>query len=129
MAYTLEINPGPYSFDVEPEFDRAFDYEYNEDVTPPILTAELETWHLKNAVFRGAPGAVTEDFEALRGILGSRLTPVSSVVFKRDGTPVWTLAPNGGLLVKGFSSRHEPGHWAGYWKGDVTVLGRRLLAG
>jgi hypothetical protein len=128
-TYTLEITgASTYTFDVQPEFDRVFDYEHNEDVTPPALVAELETWHLKNAVFRGASSAVTDDFETLRGILGDRLTPVSSVVFKRDGAAVWTLAPNGGLLVKGFSSRHEPGHWAGYWKGDLTVLGRRLLA-
>src|SRR4051812_44089744 len=131
MAYTLEVKQGStvaYSFNVQPEFDRLFDYEQNEELNPPVLTAELETWHLKNAVFVGVESDVTTDFETLRGVLGSRLTPVTSVVFKRDGAPVWTLAPNGGVLIKGFGSKVEPGHWKGFWKGDLTVLGRKLLA-
>src|SRR5688572_33065305 len=93
MAYTVEFSDGSgtYVCQVQPKFDRSFDYVYNDDVNPPVLVEELETWTLKGVVYAGAEGDVTADFETLRGILSDRLVPLTAVLFKRDGAPVFQL--------------------------------------
>jgi hypothetical protein len=125
-VYTLQI--GAYTFQVQPELERSFDYEYNEELTPPVPVAELETWHLRNATFVGSESDVTTDFESLRELLGSRSAQITSAVFARDSVAVWTLSGNGGMLVRGFASKPAPGLWATFWQGDITILARHLLA-
>lgn len=133
MAYFLVIDNGvtPYTFQVQPEFERGLSYERDETPTPPITVAEIETWTLHNAQFVDASqGNITTDFEALRTLLSGRQQAITSVTFKRDATPVFTLSTTvhkGGLFARSIAPDHGPGQWASRWKGTVIVVGIRLI--
>jgi hypothetical protein len=134
VAYTLTITgigPSPYVFQVQPEFERGITYERDETPTPPVTISEIEQWTLHNAQYvSNTQGSITDDFEALRTILSSRATPIASVVFARDGTPVFQLTTTthkGGLYARSIAPDHGPGAWAARWKGTIVIVGVRLI--
>jgi len=134
VAYTLEIvGAATYTFQVQPLFKPRFDYEYDEQRTPPPLVAEIETWLLEGAVYTGTDSAVTADLENLRAILGNRAAPITSARFKNGAATVReinTATHRGGLFVRSLDPTAQAGDgaWANHWAGDLVVYGRRLFA-
>lgn len=132
MAYTLEIvGSATYTFDVQPLLKPSFSYEEDRSRTPPVRTAEIETWTLEGAAYRSATQAnITTDFESIRAIFASRTSPITSVTLKRDGSDVraiTTTSHKGGVFAQALTVDGSPGLWATHWAGTLVVYGRRLM--
>mgnify|MGYP001608319121 CR=1 FL=1 len=142
-AYTLVISNGTDTFTFDgsthymPTVKVHLAYERNTDVVPSVLTAEIETWDLRNFVYIGTPTGAQTDLETLAAILRNKTTPIVSAILKYDGNAVRTLstaaATPAGSHVDLYAQEldtpeDEPGQWVNHWSGSLVLVARRLQA-
>lgn len=140
-AYTLEVTNGTttYTFSASatlpPTWRPKFSYERNFDVSPSVLTMEIETWDLRGfALVSATPGTITTDLDTLSTLLRNKASPVTTATLKYDGSAVRALKTTGAggshldVYALELNTADEPGQWVNHWSGDLVIVGRRQLA-
>lgn len=135
-AYTLEITNGvtTYTFGSSsrpaPDWEPDLAYEHNEEQSPAVVTAEIETWTLRDFVYvDGTPSTLTSDLETLAALLRNRASPVTSCKLKWNGSTARELntTTHAQLMVRALRTRSGPGSWVNHWRGDLVIVARRAL--
>ncbi len=135
-AYTLEITNGTTTYTLggparpQPDWEPDIAYEYDQDASPAVVTAEIETWALKSLVYVNAtPGTLTSDLETLAALLRNRSSPVTSVTLKYGGSTIRSMSSttHAQLMVRALRTIAGPGAWVNHWRGDLVIVGRKVL--